>query len=209
MSNSTPEYTYTNSSPDHVAHYLLEPIMTYLVDKKAATILDIGCGNGWLVNALIQEGYHAFGIDASVSGIQIANEVNPGHFYIQDLTKDDLPSELSGIKFNIIISTEVIEHLYSPQKYVEFCKKIIRENGGELIISTPYHGYLKNLALALSGKLDNHFSALWEGGHIKFWSKNTLTQLLETNGFQVTKFIGCGRIPPFWKSMILISTYKQ
>jgi hypothetical protein len=37
-------------------------------------------------------------------------------------------------------------------------------------VSTPYHGYHKNLGLALSGKMDAHFTALWEGGHIKFFS---------------------------------------
>jgi 2-polyprenyl-6-hydroxyphenyl methylase/3-demethylubiquinone-9 3-methyltransferase len=31
-------------------------------------------------------------------------------------------------------------------------------------LSTPDHGYLKNLALALSGKIDSHLSALWDDG---------------------------------------------
>ena len=47
----------------------------------------------------------------------------------------------------------------------------------------PHHGNLKNCAFALSGKLDAHFSALWDGGHIKFWSRRTLTALLQEAGF--------------------------
>jgi 2-polyprenyl-6-hydroxyphenyl methylase/3-demethylubiquinone-9 3-methyltransferase len=37
------------------------------------------------------------------------------------------------------------------------------------VISTPFHGYWKNIALAVSGKFDDHFTALWNGGHIKFF----------------------------------------
>lgn len=73
-------------------------------------------------------------------------------------------------------------------------------------MSTPYHSYLKNLALALSGKMDNHFTALWDHGHIKFWSKKTLTLLLREAGFSKVKFFRAGRIPPLAKSMLAVAT---
>lgn len=44
---------------------------------------------------------------------------------------------------------------------------------GDIIISTPYHGYLKNLTLSLLNKWDSHMSPLWHRGHIKLWSKKT------------------------------------
>jgi 2-polyprenyl-6-hydroxyphenyl methylase/3-demethylubiquinone-9 3-methyltransferase len=73
------------------------------------------------------------------------------------------------------------------------------------MISTPYHGYFKNLALAISNKLDDHFTALWHGGHIKFWSRRTLTKLLTDNGFRVVGFSGIGRAPFLWKSMVIVA----
>ena len=75
--------------------------------------------------------------------------------------------------------------------------------GGELIITTPYHGYLKNLTLSILNKWDSHMDPLWLGGHIKLWSKKTLTQALRNAGFEVVNFIGCGRVPYFWKSMMI------
>ena len=68
-------------------------------------------------------------------------------------------------------------------------------------LSTPYHGYLKNLALAVSGKMDSHFTALWDGGHIKFWSMATLATLLRETGFVDLEFRRVGRIPWLAKSM--------
>jgi hypothetical protein len=86
--------------------------------------------------------------------------------------------------------------------FVNFCKQVLNEKG-ELIISTPYHGYLKNLALSLFNKWDRHWSPAWHGGHIKFWSKTTLIRVLTDAGFTVIAFRGCGRVPYFWKSMII------
>ena len=79
------------------------------------------------------------------------------------------------------------------------------EPGGTAIVSTPYHGYWKNLALALSGKMDAHFTALWDYGHIKFWSVATLTRLLAEAGFVDIRFQRVGRIPALAKSMIAIA----
>ena len=73
------------------------------------------------------------------------------------------------------------------------------------IISTPYHGYLKNLALAVTGKLDAHFTALWDYGHIKFWSVRTLSALLREVGLTVEKVFRVGRLPVLAKSMIAVA----
>src|SRR5690606_31358887 len=110
-----------------------------------------------------------------------------------------------NLSFDTIISTEVIEHLYDPRAFIDFCVNILRKNnnGGQLILSTPYHGYIKNLCLAIAGKWDSHANPLWDGGHIKLWSRKTLTQLLEEKGFEVTAFKGCGRLPYLWKSMLI------
>jgi 2-polyprenyl-3-methyl-5-hydroxy-6-metoxy-1,4-benzoquinol methylase len=200
------DYGFSTDNYCHIHSYLLEPLLATLDKSKNQKILDIGCGNGWLTNLLIEQGFDAYGTDASETGIQIAKQKNQNRFYIQDLSKDDLPIELQSIKFDTILSTEVIEHLYSPRDYLRFCKRILQKTGyGELIISTPYHGYLKNVALSVTGKMDKHFTVLTDGMHIKFWSRKTLTAVLEEQGFVVTEFIGCGRLPYLWKSMIIKS----
>jgi len=72
-----------------------------------------------------------------------------------------------------------------------------------LIISTPYHGYLKNLALAFTGKWDTHANPLWDGGHIKLWSRRTLGCLLTGAGFENLQFRGVGRLPGLWMTMVM------
>lgn len=196
------DYGYTNNEPSHTFFYLHDALLTMLNKNTNRCILDLGCGNGHLVSYLVKQGYDAYGTDASENGIAIAKKEYADRFFVQDLSTDQLPLELQELKFDTIISTEVIEHLYNPDGFIEFCKNALQKNG-ELIISTPYHGYWKNLLLAILGKWDSHHGPTWHGGHIKFWSRKTLSKLLTDKGFAVTGFKGCGRAPYFWKSMII------
>jgi hypothetical protein len=93
--------------------------------------------------------------------------------------------------------------LFNPHQLVETIRQSVKDDG-IVIISTPYHGYLKNLALAVAGKWDFHHHPVRIGGHIKFWSRKTLTDLFVENGFTELSFEGAGRMPYLWKSMIMI-----
>ena len=99
--------------------------------------------------------------------------------------------------FDVVYSLEVIEHVFDPYEYIEQIYWLL-EDRGICILSTPYHGYLKNLVISLLGKWDKHFTVLWSGGHIKFWSKSTITKLLQVQGFELLDIlrVGCVGIEP-------------
>lgn len=106
--------------------------------------------------------------------------------------------------FDVAIATEVIEHLVRPFNLPHFEKQLLR-SGGHLIISTPYHGYPKNLVLALAIKWDAHLNPFLGWRPHQVWSRKTLSQLLNETGFSVIRFIGAGRLPFLWKSMIVVA----
>jgi hypothetical protein len=60
--------------------------------------------------------------------------------------------------------------------------------------------------MALTGKMDAHFTALWDHGHIEFRSFATLSALLSEAGFPPPRFLRVGRVTPLAKSMIAIVT---
>jgi 2-polyprenyl-6-hydroxyphenyl methylase/3-demethylubiquinone-9 3-methyltransferase len=102
------------------------------------------------------------------------------------------------------MSLEVVEHVYSPRDFAQTIFDVLVP-GGLVILSTPYHGYLKNLLIAITNSYDRHHDPLWDHGHIKFWSMDTLSQLLEEIGFAQIRFDRVGRIPPLAKSMIALA----
>lgn len=206
MSNMVDDYGWQTSTGPESCGYITPEVLRILFDLQVKRVCDLGSGNGALVGTLYKAGYYAAGIEFDKQGVEIARKNYPNtNFYnlgVQDNAADVLATE--GEPFDAVVSTEVVEHLFSPHLLPTFARQIVRR-GGYLIISTPYHGYLKNLALSVSNKWDKHHTPLWHGGHIKFWSRQTLTQLLERNGFKVMAFHGAGRFPWLWKSMILVA----
>lgn len=110
---------------------------------------------------LAQLGYDVTGVDLSETGIAQARAAFPALSFHRGSVYDDLVPALGT--FDVVVSLEVIEHLYAPRDYVRSLLGLLRE-GGTAILSTPYHGYLKNLAIALAGRFDAHVSPLWDGG---------------------------------------------
>jgi 2-polyprenyl-3-methyl-5-hydroxy-6-metoxy-1,4-benzoquinol methylase len=204
------EYGYADDHGTEAHQYLLPAVMKHLKRCGAKNVLDAGCGNGSFDRRLMEAGYHVYGVDASEEGIRHARKYAADRFFVMDFSSDPWPEPIENAEIDTIVSTEVIEHLYDPKHYLRRCRDILGNNpdGGHLIVSTPYHGYLKNLAIALAGKFDKHFTVLWDGGHIKFWSKKTLTRALEDAGFEVVGFTGAGRLPWLWKSMVIQARVK-
>ncbi len=196
-----------NLSPDYVVKEVVSSFDKYL-PEKSLSIIDCGCGGGFLLNWLYKNGYeNIWGFDVSKSGIDISKDKYPkleDRFVEHDASCSKLPQSLPQKPYDVALSIEVIEHLFNPRTYLKNINSWLKP-GGYLIISTPYHGYIKNLLISILGLHDKHFNPSWEGGHIKFFSKSTLASLLIEESFEIIDFIGCGRLPYLWKSMLIVT----
>ena len=199
------EYGWCSGDGPDSCNFITPAILKVLSGLGVRRILDLGAGNGKLCSELMKEGYQVVGVDFDEAGLEIARDAYPTIPFYRYGVQDD-PQALLGQEgaFDAVVSTEVVEHLYSPHLLPRYAAAVLKPRGA-LLISTPYHGYWKNLALSVTGTWDRHHSPLWHGGHIKFWSPATLSRLLLENGFTVRSFHGVGRVPFLWKSMVLLS----
>jgi 2-polyprenyl-3-methyl-5-hydroxy-6-metoxy-1,4-benzoquinol methylase len=199
-------YHYPTAAETQANQLLLPHVKRELdrsgVSKSETTVFDLGCGNGSIPAALHNAGWNVMGVDPSFEGIAIANTTYPDLRLEVGSAYDDLVSKYG--QFPLVISLEVVEHVYAPRDYARTLFELV-EPGGVAIVSTPYHGYLKNLALAATGRMDAHFTALWDHGHIKFWSIRSLTELLKEVGFGEIRFLRVGRVPQLARSMMAIA----
>ncbi len=196
------DYGFANAEASHMHRHFLPKVFEFAGELKPGTrVLDVGCGNGFTCGEFLRRGCKTVGIDLSERGIGLARENYPnGRFEIMG-AEHDILRKLGEQPFDLVVSTEVVEHLYAPREWATGCCASLRP-GGAFICTTPYHGYLKNLLISLCGGWDKHASPLWDGGHIKLWSRASLRALLREAGFSETKITGAGRVPGLWMTMV-------
>lgn len=206
MRDETYDYAWgdadLNCSHDYLLPALKDILASEALPRDRKRLFDLGCGNGSVADELTRLGWEVTGVDPSEQGIAQANARFSAIPLRLGSAYDALATQYGT--FPVVVSLEVVEHVYAPRWYAATLFSLV-ESGGAAVVSTPYHGYLKNLALAASGKMDAHFTALWDHGHIKFWSEKTLRVLLEEAGFREIRFRRVGRVPPLAKSMIAIA----
>jgi len=208
--STSPDYAYADygaaPDPSHRPMFL-DAVLGFLAGlPSGARVLDAGCGGGDFSIGLGEAGFAVCGCDLNASGVQHAGTLGIGEFRLHSLY-EDLAAPFGGEPFDGIVCVEVIEHLYSPQTFARRAYAALRP-GGVLVITTPYWGWLKNVVLALTGRMDRSLTALWEGGHIKHFSRATLTALMAEAGFETLGFRGCSEgwrrhVPYLWSGMAM------
>lgn len=198
------KYPYFTDDPSWSNGYLW-PVLQRLLEKHAPPpreLLDLGCGNGAMSRMLATMGYRVTGIDPSESGIALAKQYESESLRFEiGSTTENLAARFGT--FPVVVSLEVIEHCPSASEYMRAFRSVLAP-GGVGILSTPYHGYLKNLVVTASGRFDHHFDPLWEGGHLRFFSVPKLRTLFKEAGFSRFEFHRVGRIPPLAKSVVAV-----
>jgi 2-polyprenyl-3-methyl-5-hydroxy-6-metoxy-1,4-benzoquinol methylase len=209
MSEGSPaDYRYRAAgNPSGAAGERLSRLIVAEIQARhpGKAVCELGCGNGYLSGLLGELGFEVLGVDASDSGIEIAQEHYGGSAaFLSRAIGPGLAADLGRERFDVVVSSEVIEHLYTPGDLLDVAFAVFRP-GGLLVLTTPYHGYLKNLVIAALGKFDVHVNPLWDGVHIKFFSPRTLSVLVAGSGFGGIEFAYFGRAPWLWKSMVCVA----
>ena len=192
------EYGWKSLRSENSHSYVL-PTIFKILPIGCRSVFDAGCGNGYIAGKLAEKGLFVTGIDVSPDGVLLAREEYPKARFEVRSVYDDISDIVNNV--DLVISSEVIEHLYYPQTFFKNMYSVIRP-GGWIIITTPYHGWLKNSLISLTGQWDKHHTTDWEGGHIKFFSEKTLSKMLVENGFSKIVYKNAGRVPFLWKSIV-------
>ena len=104
-------------------------------------VIDVGAGNGWAAEKLVTKCGKFISIDISEKNLKtISSIINRNNFFAIQADAMNMPFADNSIDY--IISSEVIEHLPNPEKFIEEMYRILKPNG-KIIISTPYKEKIK------------------------------------------------------------------
>lgn len=176
-------------------------------EKKNMHILDVGCGNGvFLTFPLGEHGYSVTGIDIHKPSIEFANLKNNSaniNFLVSRI--EELVSRETHHKFDVIIFSDILEHIEDPIVLLRSARSLLNENG-IILISIP-NGYgpfeIENFILRKMGilwlarcifktqKAESHSNTQTlnvESGHIQFFTMRHFKKILAKSGLQISKF---------------------
>ncbi len=128
--------TEFNSIEEYVLY--LVHLVAYEAAAKLASdrvVLDIGCNVGYGTALVGKESREAIGVDVSPSSVQAANERNAAS-NIRFQTIDGLQLPFGDATFDLVVSFQVIEHIFAPDSYLREIRRVLKP-GGTVILTTP------------------------------------------------------------------------
>ena len=166
-------------------------------------LLDVGCGSGLMLAALDRahglagRGWSLCGVDYSAHALEAAGDL-PYAFARCNL-EEGIPHGDGA--FDVVYAGEVIEHVYSPDRLLAECRRVLRP-GGHLLLTTPNLQAWYNRVLFAAGvqplfyESSTESTAIGAGplarlkrseepvGHIRLLNRRALEDLLAAAGFR-------------------------
>jgi trans-aconitate methyltransferase len=166
-------------SPARLEFY--EELVTIFAPLAPRRILDVGCGTGNLLRLLVDRmavvPEQVVGVDHSEAGIERARALLPTATWVVA----DLYSIPVTEPFDLVLCTEVLEHLQEPTRAVEQLRGLCGR-GGRVAITVP------------DGAEDS-----W-GGHVNFWDEAAFHTFLAPLGLTAIERVEGGRTLLAWLS---------
>lgn len=111
------------------------------INKSAGSVLDVGSGSAWVAAHFNNSDIHVVSLDISDKNVKQAREiVNNSHH--TPIVGDSFNLPFIDSKFDIVIASEVIEHVFDPENFVKELLRVVKPTG-KLIITTPYKEKLR------------------------------------------------------------------
>lgn len=173
------------------------PKVKKLIPKGHVKLLDFGCGKGTILGEMLKVNpkLDMVGADVSEEALNFAKKKYPKQTFVKITEGQKLPFKSNT--FDFITALDVLEHIYDTDRAFEELARVLKPNG-KILISVPYNGLLKNLAISLF-----FFDYIFDPAtpHIRFYTKNTMTKYLTKYGLTPTYWNYHGKFYPFASGM--------
>lgn len=177
------EGDYQSSLAGYVI-YLMHEAGYRFADKycQGMRVLDFGCGSGYGADSIAKDAQEVHAVDVSMEAIEYAGKryIRPNLHFLSIRPGERLP--FADKSFDVIFSSQVIEHIEDDATYVAEAARLIKDDGVFILITPDRSSRL------LPGQRP------WNRWHVREYSEHQLTQLIDTH-FDIETLVKMGAAP--------------
>lgn len=154
-------------------------------------ILEVGCSTGYFSMHLMEDkNCKLFALDICEQSVRIAKEKGINAI-LADVENSEFETAIRNYvkengKFDYIIANDVIEHLKSPEGFLQKIKEFLKEDGN-VIISVPNIAYILIRLQLLFGNFNYTQTGILDNTHLKFFTIKSLKNLIKDTGYEITE----------------------
>jgi len=158
-------------------------------------VLEVGCATGYMSKVMKERGCRVLGVESDEEAAQQAKEYCD-RLVLGDVESIDMIAEFGDEKFDVAVFSDVLEHLKNPSAVLLRVKELLRDEG-YIAISVPNiaHGTIR-LKL-LMGNFDYEPMGLLDETHLRFFTKRSIIDLVESCGYFIEQVDYVTREIPF------------
>ena len=148
------------------------------IQEEPKRLLDVGCGNGFFLKFMNENGWKVFGIEPSLKASEHARSLGLNVF---NTSLEEFPGDKWFNYFDAINLKCVLEHVSNPMEILEICKSLLKDSG-MICIEVPNDF---NILQSRVHKLGNLQWWIAIPDHINYFDFHSLEKLLEGLGYEI------------------------
>ena len=153
--------------------------------RPGASVIDIGCGRGFVARELAKKAAHVTGVDQYVPD----HSDDPKVTYFQwNLDRDEFPVDLS--EFDQVFLLDIIEHLREPDVFMERLRHAAIHRRPEIVLTTANIGFFVTRFMLLMGHFNYGRKGILDRTHTRLFTVASLRELFEQAGYDVVEVKG-------------------
>ncbi len=164
---------YQYKPSPHSSHGRVLQMMT---TRPPAKVLDVGCGPGWLAEALRGQGHDVTGVDS----VEDAGVRERMHRFVRADLEHAIPLEAGG-GFDVVVAADVIEHVRSPEALITQMAERLGP-GGTIIASVPNLSHWYPRFRIAIGLFDYDQRGALDATHLRFFTRRSFLRMTKGVG---------------------------
>jgi len=178
----TPKFDYASGNSVYSAKFGYASSHQFALDRVSggASVLNIGCGPGFMARELAKQGVKSISIDR-----QISDEERAHAFHAIQADLDEFDYAIDAGKIDYVLLLDIIEHMRNPDALLRKIRDRFSRDAPQVIVTTANVGFAPVRASLLLGQFNYGKRGILDLDHKRLFTFSSMRRLLEDCGYEI------------------------